>query len=52
MVYRFQCGLCNEFNCRECVSYFAIKSAEQTGISPLSNKAELTEIIALSAMIC
>ena len=40
LVHKFQCGLCNEFCCRECVSYLAIKSGEQTGISPLSNKTE------------
>ena len=40
MVYKFQCGLCNECDCGECVSYLALRSGEQTGISPLSNKTE------------
>ena len=40
LVHKFQCGLCNEFCCGECVSYLAIRSGEQTGISPLSNKRE------------
>ena len=30
--YKFQCGLCNEFNCGDCVSSFAIRSSEQIGI--------------------
>ena len=33
-------GLCNEFYCGECVSYLALRSSEQTGVSPLSNKTE------------
>ena len=40
MVYKFQCGLCNEFYCGECVSYHALGSGEQTDISHLSNKTE------------
>ena len=40
MVYKFQCGLCNEFYCGEYVCYLALRSGEQTGISPVSNKTE------------
>ena len=40
MVYKFQCGLCNEFYCGKCVGYLAVRSGEQTVISPLSNKTE------------
>ena len=37
MVYKFQCGLCNESYYGECVRYLAV-SGEHIGILPLSNK--------------
>ena len=38
MVYKFQCGLCNESYYGECVRYLAVKSGEHIGISHLINK--------------
>ena len=38
VVYKFQCGLCNESYYGECVRYLAVKSGEHIGISPLINK--------------
>ena len=40
MFCKFQCGLCSEFYYGECVRHLAIRSGEQTGISPLSKKME------------
>ena len=51
MVYKFQCGLWNEFYCGECVSYLALRSGEQTATSPLSDKMEQPKKRALSAII-
>ena len=38
VVYRFQCGLCNESHYRECVRHLAVRSGEHIGIVPLTNK--------------
>ena len=38
MVYKFQCGLCNESYYGECVRHLAARSGEHIGISPLTNK--------------
>ena len=38
MVYKFQCGLCNESYYGECVRNLAVKSDEYIGVSPLTNK--------------
>ena len=38
VVYKFQCGLRNEFYYRECVWHLAVRSSEHIGISPLTNK--------------
>ena len=38
MVYKFQCGLCNESYYGECVRHLAGGSGEHIGISPLTNK--------------
>ena len=38
VVYKSQCGLCNEFYYGECVRYFAVRSGDHIGISPLTNK--------------
>ena len=38
MVYKFQCGLCNESYYGECVRHLAVRSAEVFGISSLTNK--------------
>ena len=40
MIDKFQCGFCNEFYYGECVKHLAVKSGEQTGMSPLTNKTE------------
>ena len=40
VVYKFQCGLWNEFYCGKCFSSLAMRSGKQNGISPLSNKKE------------
>ena len=37
VIYKFQCGLCNESNYGECVRHLVISSGEHTGISPLTN---------------
>ena len=38
VVYKFQCGLCNESYYGECVRHLAVRSGEHTGISLLTNK--------------
>ena len=38
MVYKFQCGLCNESCYGECVRHLALRSGEHIGISLLINK--------------
>ena len=38
MVYKLQCGLCNEFYYGECVRRLAVRSGENIGISPLTNR--------------
>ena len=38
VVYKIQCGLCNESYYGECVRRLAVKSGEHIGISPLTNK--------------
>ena len=38
VVYKFQCGLCNESYYRECVRHLAVSSGEHIAISPLTNK--------------
>ena len=38
VVYKFQCGLCNESYHRECVRHLSVRSGEHIGISPLTNK--------------
>ena len=38
VVYKFQCGLCNESYYRECVRHLAVRSDEHVAISPLTNK--------------
>ena len=38
VVYKFQCGLCNETCYRECVRHLAVSSGEHIAISPLTNK--------------
>ena len=38
VVYKFQCGLCNESYYGECVRHNAVRSSEHIGISPLTNK--------------
>ena len=37
VVYKFQCGLCNESFYGECVRHLAVRSGEHIGISPLTN---------------
>ena len=39
VVYKLQCGFCNEFYYGECVRHLAIRSGEHVGISPLTNKS-------------
>ena len=39
MVYKFQCGLCNESYYGECVRHLAVRSGEHIGISILNNKS-------------
>ena len=36
VVYKFQCGLCNESYCGECVRHLAVRSGKRIGISPLT----------------
>ena len=38
MVYKFQCRLCNESYYRECIRHLAVRSGEDIGILPLTNK--------------
>ena len=38
VVYKFQCGLCNESYYGECVRHLTVRSGEHIGISPLTNK--------------
>ena len=38
VVYKIQCGLCNESYYGECVRHLAVRSGEHIGISPLTNK--------------
>ena len=38
VVYKFQCGLCNESYYGECVRHLAVRSGEHIGISPLTSK--------------
>ena len=38
VVYKFQCGLCNNSYYREYGRHLAVKSGEHIGISPLTNK--------------
>ena len=38
VVYKFQCGLCNESYYGECVRHLAVRSGKHIGISPLANK--------------
>ena len=38
VVYKFQCELCNGSYYGECIRHLAIKSGEDIGISPLTNK--------------
>ena len=38
VVYKFQCGLCNESYYGECVRHLAVRSGEHTGLPPLTNK--------------
>ena len=36
--YKFQCGLCNESNCGECMRHLNVRIGLQIGISPLTRK--------------
>ena len=38
VVYKFQCGWCNESYYGECVRHLAVRSGEHIGISPLTSK--------------
>ena len=38
VVFKFQCGLCNESYYGECVRHLPVRSDEHTGISPLTNR--------------
>ena len=38
VVYKFQCGLCNESYCDECVRHFNVRIGEHIEISPLTRK--------------
>ena len=38
VVYKFQCGLCNQSYNGECVRHLAVRSGEHIDISPLTNK--------------
>ena len=38
VVYKIQCGLCNESYYGESVRHLAVRSGEDIGISPLTNK--------------
>ena len=39
VVYKFQCGLCNQSYNGECVRHLAVRSGEHIDISPLTNKS-------------
>ena len=39
VVYKFQCGLCNESYYGECVRHLNVRISEHTGTSPLTKKA-------------
>ena len=38
VVYKFQCGLCNESYYGECIRHLNVRIGEHTGISPLTRK--------------
>ena len=38
VVYKFQCGLCNESYYDECVRHVNVRIGEHIGISPLAKK--------------
>ena len=38
VVYKFQCGLCNEYFYDKCVRHFNVSIGEKIGNSPLTNK--------------
>ena len=38
VVYKFQCGLCNESYYRKCVRHLNVRTGEHIGISPLTKK--------------
>ena len=38
VVYKFQCGLCNESYYGECVRHLNVRIGEHIGISPLTRK--------------
>ena len=38
VVYKFQCGLCNESYYGDCVRHLNVRIGEDTGISPLTKK--------------
>ena len=38
VVYKFQCGLCNETYYGETVRHLVVRSGEHIGVSPLTNK--------------
>ena len=38
VVYKFQCGLCNESYYGECMRYLNVRTGEHIGISPLTRK--------------
>ena len=52
VVYKFQCGLCNESYYGECVRHLAVKSGEHIGTSPLTKKGYNLERMVLSTIIC
>ena len=46
VVYKFQCGLCNESYYGECVRHLNVRTEEHIGISPLTkNKVSALVII-------
>ena len=38
VIYKFQCGLCDEFCYRKCVRHLTVRNGEHVGISLLTNK--------------
>ena len=55
VVYKFQCGLCNESYYGECVrhlGHLAVRNGEYIGISHLTNKRVQPRRIVLSTIIC